>query len=490
MTLLDFDWLLMLEVLYLVVLSFTCFRIVYDTRSVSKTLAYLLFAIFVPFFGILFYFSFGINYRKRKIYKHKLGLDDKFKQEMNMLLGAENLDEAIHIHRELTHSKRLIKLMANPKSNRSVLLPNNDVKILLNGEQKFEVLLEDLKNAQHHIHIEYYIYENDTVGNEIKDILIQKAAQGVKVRLIYDDFGSKSIRSNIVKELRNNRVEAYPFNKVRLLLLANRLNYRNHRKIVVIDGCIAYTGGINISDRYINNGTNRTYWRDTHIRILGTGALALQRIFISDWNFCSNQRLPVNGQKFFPYKNMPHYGDVKLQVLSSGPDSDQPNILFATLQAIQNAKQEILLTTPYYIPDEFLQQSLVMAALGGVKIKLLVPNQGDSKVVDFVSRIYFEELLQTGVEIYLYQKGMIHAKTFVIDEAVASVGTANLDLRSFDLNFEVSTLIYDVQLSKSLKANFMDDLKQSQQLLYTRWVKRSLWIKILEKILRLVSPFM
>jgi cardiolipin synthase len=484
------DWVLLAEIAYLSVLGITCFRIVFDTESVSKTLAYLLFAVFVPFAGIIFYFSFGINYRKRKIYYKKLNVDEQYKKEVFHLFQASNLDEVIHKDQVLAKSERLIKLLANQKSNKATLLPNNELCLLFNGEEKFKALLVDLEQAKHHIHLEYYIIENDSMGNTIKQILIRKAQQGVKVRVIYDDFGSKSIRRNIAQELNNNGVEAFPFHKVRLLFLANRLNYRNHRKIVVIDGTIAYTGGINISDRYVNDTHTDLYWRDTHLRINGTGALALQQLFISDWNFCSGQHLPISGSKFFPLKNMELRGTSTIQVISSGPDSDLPNILLATLQAVHTAQAEILLTTPYYIPDEALQQSLVMAALGGVDVKLLVPKDGDSKVVDLVSRIYFEELLQAGVKIYLYEKGFIHAKTFVVDGVLASVGTANLDLRSFDLNFEVSTLIYDAKIATELKEAFYNDLKFSKQLLYTRWVKRSLWLKGLEKVLRLVSPFL
>ena len=483
-------WILIAEILYLLILGLTCFRIVYDTRSVSKTLAYLLFAVFVPFAGIIFYFSFGINYRKRKIYDKKLNVDEHFKKEVYRLCQTHNLEETIHNDEVLLPSEQLIKFLANKKAASAFLMPNNNISLLFNGEAKFAKLIEDLKAAKHHIHIEYYIYDNDEIGNTIKNILIEKAKQGVKVRLIYDDFGSKHIRKNIARELSKTGVDVYPFNKIKLLFFANRLNYRNHRKIVVIDGIIAYTGGINISDKYINSKQKPLYWRDTHLRIQGAGAFALQQIFISDWNFSSGQRLPVTGNRYFPFKEMETFGQSRLQVVSSGPDSDMPNILYAILQAIRQAKTEILLTTPYYIPDESLQQSLVMAALSGIEVKLLVPAKGDSKFVDFVSRIYFEELLQAGVKIYLYEKGFIHAKTFVVDGTLASVGTANLDLRSFDLNFEVAALIYDAKIAEELKAAFYKDLKNAKQLFYTRWVKRSVWIKALERVLRLVSPFM
>lgn len=484
------QWLLVVEIIYLLLLVFTCLRIVYDTNSISKTISYLLFAVFVPVVGIAFYFSFGINYRKRKIYDKKLNVDEKFKKEVQAMFQANDLEEVIHKEKNLLKVGRLVRLLANKKVGRAFLFPNNEARLLHNGEEKFPLLLEDLRQAQHHIHIEYYIYDNDEIGNTIKNILIEKAKQGVSVRLIYDDFGSKNIRRNIVRELKKNGVEAYPFNKVRLLFLANRLNYRNHRKIVVIDGTTAYTGGINISDKYINNGRYEIYWRDAHLRIRGPASFALQQVFISDWNFCSKKDLPIKGKDFFPFNRLEAYGNAKMQVISSGPDSDLPNILYATLQAISTAETEILLTTPYYIPDESLQQSLIMAALSGIDVKLLVPEASDSKIVTIVSRAYYEELLQAGVKVYLYQKGFIHAKTFVVDRKIASVGTANLDLRSFDLNFEVSTLIYDVKIAEQLSDAFYADLTHAKLVQHNKWIKRSIWERGWERFLRLISPFM
>lgn len=483
-------WVIVGEVLYALVLGFTCLRIVFDTRSVSKTVAYLLFAIFVPFIGIIFYFSFGINYRKRKLYDKKLKVDDSFKKEVYSLLKTHNLNDEIKANADLHNSSRLIKLLAHKKLNRAFLQGNNQVQLLFNGENKFPKLINDLKNAKHHIHIEYYIFDNDEIGNLIKNILIQKAKEGVIIRFIYDDFGSKDIRRNIVKQLRAAGISAYPFNKVHLLFIANRINYRNHRKIIIIDGLLGYVGGINIADKYINAPEKKLYWRDTHLRVHGTAALALQQVFISDWNFASGEELAVTDDDYFPIRENTNFGNAKLQIISSGPDSDLPNILYAILQCIHQAQSEILLTTPYYIPDDFLQESLVIAALSGIKVKLLVPEKGDSKLVNTVARSYYSELLEAGAEVYLYHKGFVHAKTFVIDGEVASVGTANLDLRSFDLNFEVAAMIYDKDAAEVLKNAFYDDLQHASQLNYHQWVKRSVFARISEKVLKLVSPFM
>lgn len=327
------------------------------------------------------------------------------------------------------------------------------------------------------------------MGNQLKEILIQKAKESVKVRFIYDDFGSKNIRKTIVKELKNAGIEAFPFHKIKWIYLANRINYRNHRKIVVIDGKTAFVGGINVCDKYINQPKNKVFWRDTHLMIKGFSALSLQEIFMLDWNFSSGQTLPIS-QEFFPLQRFEYQQRKYAQIISSGPDSDIPTILYSLLIAIGLAKEEILLTTPYFIPENSLQEVLIIAAKSGVKVKLLVPKKGDSAVVDMANRSFFGDLLEAGVEIYLYEKGFVHSKTFVIDGELASVGTANLDIRSFSLNFEVSALLFDKNLAKTLREDFYTDLKNSQKINSYEWKKRPKIKKIIEKIIKLASPFM
>ena len=349
------------------------------------------------------------------------------------------------------------------RTERTFAIPNEKIRVLQNGETLFPVLLEELRKAQHHIHIEYYIYENDDIGNQLKNILIEKAKSGVEVRFIYDDFGSKSIRKNIVRELRAARVQAYPFHKINFIYFANRINYRNHRKIVVIDGKTSFVGGINVSDKYINSGKNALYWRDTHLMLKGLTTLSLQMVFLSDWNFCSGEQVAVQSQ-YFPIAISESSAEHYAQIAYSGPDSDLPTILYTTIQAIYAAKEEILLTTPYYIPDASLQEALIVAALSGVSVRLLLPEKGDSVLVNTTAEAFFEELLNAGVEIYRYQKGFVHAKTFVIDGQWASVGTANLDARSFDLNFEVSALVFDRAIATELRTDFYRDVASSQKL--------------------------
>lgn len=320
--------------------------------------------------------------------------------------------------------------------------------------------------------------------------MIEKAKEGIEVRFIYDDFGSASIRKSLVKRLRNNGVKAFPFYKIKLIKLASRLNYRNHRKIIVIDGRISFVGGINISDKYSNAATgNKLYWRDTHLKIEGDSTAILQHIFIGDRNYCADKKLKITDQYF------PKIGELdgetqNIQIVSSGPDSDRPSIYYAIIKAIQSAKKEILLTSPYFIPGETIIDSMKMAALSGVEVKLLVPGISDSYLVNAAAKSYYTQLLKAGVQIYLYKKGFVHAKTMVADRALAIVGTANLDYRSFDLNFEVNAVVYDDQLAEELAFNFENDLLHSEEIDIQSWLNRPKYIQLIEKIVRLISPML
>lgn len=481
-------WILVLEIVYTLFIIAVCLRIIYDTRSVSKTLAYLMLAVFLPVIGVIIYFSFGINYRVRKIYNKKIISDDIISQRINARIVLNSEKAIDEMNPELKKYKKMAQLLLN--SNMSGLSGHNEVKLLLNGEQKFPEVLEALRNAKHHIHLEYYIFEDEKIGNEIKDILVEKARAGIQVRFIYDDFGSRSIRKKVVPELKAAGVQAFPFYKVIFIAFANRLNYRNHRKIIIVDGNIAFTGGINISDRYINNPDDHKalFWRDTHVKIMGPGVHYLQHLFISDWNFCSEESLEIQEAFFNTHEKLK--GDVEVQIAASGPDSDHPTILLNLIQAIGMADQEILITSPYFIPGISLLDALFVAALSGVKVKLLVPFESDSIWVAAAARSYYQELLDVGVEIYQYQKGFIHAKTMVIDEQLSFIGTANMDERSFELNFEVNTVIYDTGIAKELKKAFEEDLSFSVPIDATTWAARSARVQFPEKIARLLSPLL
>ncbi len=478
------DLRIIITTIYLPVLILICLRIIFETRSSTKTLAYLFFCIFVPVIGILFYVTFGINYWRKKLYNKKQQQDWKMLDKLAKEI--EHYQQAFLVKKDasIIQNAELASMLVNDLN--SSLTRGNQVKLLLNGEEKFPELIECIRNAKHHIHIEYYIYANDKIGSTIIDLLIQKAKEGVEVRFIYDDFGSPGIKRSTERRLKEAGARVYPFHKVKFYLLANRINFRNHRKIVVIDGKTGFTGGINVCDKYINDGKKKLYWRDTHLRIDGPGVYYLQYLFISDWNFCCPDEL-IPDTNYFS-KNFDKKNDVFVQIAASGPDSAQPSILFSILQAIYLAKEEILITTPYFIPGENIIDALRIAAVSGLSVKLLVPGISDSRFVNAASKVHYSELLNAGVEIYLYAKGFVHAKTLVTDGKLSMVGTANMDHRSFEYNFEVNAIVYDSKFSQGLRDIFFQDIKDAKKIDPVKWNNRPFLVKFAEKIAKLFSP--
>ena len=479
-----------LEILYLLILFLVCIRIIYDTRNNTKTLAYLLFAIFAPFIGMAFYFLFGINYRNRKMYSKKLINNHTIAAKLKGYIHQYSLETFNQSDATVKNYKELANMLLTEST--SPLTSDNEVTLLLNGENKFPELIRALKAAKQHIHIEYYIVEDDETGKEIESVLIQKAGEGIQVRFIYDDYGSRSIRKTLVPRLRNAGIKAYPFFKVRFITLANRLNYRNHRKIVVIDGKTGFLGGINISDRYVNTTerANKVFWRDTHLRLDGPAVQYLQYLFLCDWNFCADAPLEPDNLLFPPLSSIPKLGNKIVQIAASGPDSETPIILYSIIQAINLASKEILISTPYFVPNESLLDALRIASLGGLKIKIILPLKSDSSIVDLAVQSYYNELLSVGIEIYRYQKGFMHAKTIVFDGQLAMVGTSNMDIRSFDLNFEVNAIVYDKEIAEKLQETFYDDLKDSVRVDTLDWENRTAIRKLTEKAFRLISPLL
>ncbi|MDW5289822.1 cardiolipin synthase [Formosa sp. PL04] len=484
------NWTLILQLSYIIIVAIVCLRIIYDTNHITKTLSYLLLVVFVPFIGIIFYFSFGMNYRTRKIYSKKLFSNIKFEKQLEIKLEQyakriiKNKGELLSSNERLVHL--LFKEISSPLTN------SNEVDLLINGENKFPEVYKAIEAAKHHIHIEYYIFTDDVVGKKIEELLIKKSKEGVQIKFMYDDYGSSSIRKSLVYRLRDAGIEAYPFYKIKLIYLANRMNYRNHRKIIVIDGRVGFVGGINVSDKYINEITTDpfTYWRDTHLKIHGPAVWYLQYLFLCDWNFCANCEIEPEGDLFPDLDTFKTKTNIAVQIAASGPDSGTPTILYSLLQAISLAEYEVLITTPYFVPNESIMDALCIAAMSGVKVKLLVPWSSDSRLVNAAASSYYEELLKAGVRIFRYKKGFIHAKTMAIDDEIAIVGSANMDMRSFDLNFEVNAIVYDRGVNKKLKDAYYNDLNGAEEIDLKRWQERSWYHELSEKLARLLSPLL
>lgn len=468
---------------YYIGIAVLIFSILLDNRNPSKTLGYVLVLIFLPVIGVIIYFYFGRDYRKRKLFNRKgmidIGLLQRWKNEKEVVFeesfSTEYIDES---------NKTVSKLLQN---NNAYLSTNNYLKVLRNGEEKFKDLIACLEKATHHIHFEYYIIEDDPLVHCIMDILKRKAQEGVEVRIIYDDVGSSKLKHKFIKDLKSNGIEIYPFMKVRFPFFTSNANYRNHRKIVIIDGNIAFTGGINLSTRYLNNADSKTYWRDTHLRLDGECVQQLQIQFLLMWRFVSNIQLAIQ-ISYFPV--LPTYKKTAIQIAFSGPDSDWASIMLAFFKAISIAKKQVLITSPYFIPNDQILTAIQSAALSGVEVKVLIPGHSDSKIVQSATMSYCKELLTSGVKVYLYQKGFIHAKTIVVDNSLATVGTTNMDYRSFNINFEVNAFIYENKIIEELTNQFNDDLKNAVELKLNRWEKRPLTKKVIESSARLLAPLL
>lgn len=484
------DLVSILQFAYIGIVILVCLRVIYDTNHTSKTLSYLLLVIFVPIVGIIFYFSFGVNYRNRKIYSKKLFNNVKFERKLAIQLEKYTKQIIKNKGELLESNEKLVRLLFNEIS--SPLTNRNEVDLLLNGEIKFPEVYKAIEAAKYHIHFEYYVFTDDIVGSKIEELLIRKAKEGVKIKFMYDDYGSSTIRKSLVLRLREAGIEAYPFYKIKLIYLANRINYRNHRKIIVIDGRVGFVGGINVSDKYINAIETEpfSYWRDSHLKIHGPAVWYLQYLFLCDWNFCASCEIEPSEHLFPELDSFETNSNVAVQIAASGPDSGTPTILYSLLQAISLAQQEILITTPYFVPNESIMDALCIAAMSGVKVKLLVPRSSDSKLVNAAASSYYEELLNSGVRIYRYTKGFVHAKTMAIDNEIAIVGSANMDMRSFDLNFEVNAIVYDHVVNKKLKDAFYNDLNDADEIDLERWQERSWYHELTEKLARLLSPLL
>src|SRR5699024_564922 len=436
------------------ILAFTI--IFFERKNASSTWAWLMVLFFIPVLGFILYLIFGRKLSHRNIFiwdtKSRLGVERRVNEQL-AILESDNIpykQEVLRQYKELYY--------LHLKHNDAIYSQNNLINLYTDGEEKFSALIDDLEAATDHIHMVYYIIRQDQLGTKIADILIKKANEGVDVRLLYDDMGSRGLGKRFLRRLRHAGVHVEAFFPPKIPKINLKINFRNHRKIAVIDGKIGYIGGFNIGDEYLGKSEKFGYWRDTHLRIQGDAVQTLQTRFILDWNQASRERIEYNERYYI--KAIEH-SDVGVQIVSSGPDSDWEQIKYGYIKMILAAKEYVYIQTPYFIPDESLMDALRIAALSGVKIKIMIPNKPDHVFVYWATLSYVGELLNEGAEIYLYQNGFLHAKTIVVDGKVSSVGTANIDVRSFRLNFEVNAFLYDVKMAEKLVAAFKEDIHVS-----------------------------
>jgi cardiolipin synthase len=475
---------LLIDGLYIITVLFTVILVIQQKGDPLKTISWLLVIILLPYVGIILYFFFGKNYRKEKIYSRK-GLSDLEHLKILSIDQFINLPNKDIFKNEKLRSKiNIMKLLLN--SSKSLVTEKNKVFILQNGRATFDSIIEAIEKAKHHIHLEYYIIEDDHIGNLIRKLLIKKTQEGVVVRFIYDDVGCWSLPKNFINSMSDAGIQIFPFLPVRFPFFTNKINYRNHRKIVVIDGEIGFVGGLNIADRYLKGIEDIGIWRDVHLRLEGEAVSSLQVVFLVDWYFVSDEI--VQGEKYFPPMLLQEQHLV--QITTSGSDSDWANIMQAYFAAISSAQSSIYICSPYFLPNESILTALKTASLSGLDVRIILPARSDSKMVFWSSRSYVSELLEAGIRVFFYQKGFPHSKLLIVDEVLCSVGTANMDIRSFDQNFEVSAIIYDEAITLALLESYRADLKNSTEVLLSDWDKRPRSESIKESIARIFSPLL
>ena len=479
---------IVLYIVYAILMIYTIIKIVLDTRSTPKTLAYLLLIIVLPFLGIILYYAIGINYRHHRSISKGIKSDSEVDLQFQKLV--ENKTESlIHSQQvEITHFEPLVHFL---KGIGNEHLSLNDFHILINGEAKFPEVLKSLKKATHFIHMEYYDWENDIRGNQIKEVLLQKAKEGIAIKVLYDDYASRKIKKNIIKELEQGGILICPKIKIKFKEFANRINHRDHRKIIIVDGIEGFVGGINISDRYDNSIDTGLYWRDTHVKFTGPLVLALERHFLVSWNSSSPLQFDFSNAVFPKTEIENHKGIRALgQLVVGGPIYPNSNIMLSYMKIFTLAKEKIYITNPYFIPSESILNALCQAALSGVDVRLMVPEKSDSAIVGAASKFYFDELLAAGVRIFLYKKGFIHAKTIVADSQLSIIGTANMDIRSFDLNFEIMSVIYSHEMGQQLEQIYTTDLNECREIILDEWNKKGIFNTLAYAIARLISSFL
>lgn len=454
-----------------------------ERRNPTATWAWVLVLMFIPVLGFILYLFLGQDLRRKKVFSLKEGDDiEKLAIQYEQLLKDESFD---YTHPAVNTDKDLINLYLN--NSRAIFTHNNKIQILKDGQEKFPALLKALKAARHHIHMEYYIIRNDEIGREVRDILVAKAKEGVEVRLLYDGMGCLSLSKSYFKPIIEAGGETASFFPPFLPHINIRVNYRNHRKIIVIDGEKAFAGGLNLGDEYLGKSSRYGYWRDTHLLIEGSAVDFLQLRFMSDWQFASKNTLPLVSN-YFPIKEI--VGTAGVQVVSSGPDSKWEAIRQGFFKMITKAEKSIYIHTPYFVPDDSLAEALKTAALGGVDVRIMIPDKPDHPFVHWASISFLSELLDAGAKAYIYTNGFLHSKAVMVDGRIASVGSANFDIRSFKMNFEVNAFIYDPFTVSQLEQQFINDMNDCVEMTKETYAHRSIVVRVKEPISRLISPLL
>lgn len=459
--------------------------IFFQRKNPTSVWTWLLILYFIPVAGFIFYLLLGEDMHKRRMFRTK-EVEDRIHEAIRSQVASIETKE---LQAEFPKLKKYSDLIYyNLESSGAMLSDNNRIAVFTDGNKKFDALLEDMRQAEKFIHIQYYIIKNDILFERIKEVLIQKAKEGVEVRILYDGMGGRFVSAKYWKKLRACGIDTAVFFPPLLGWLHLRMNYRNHRKIAVIDGRIGYVGGFNIGKEYIGLDEKFGYWRDTHLRLEGEAVSGLQLRFILDWNYAARENL-LNEELYFPEK-WERIGSSAVQIVSSGPDSKLQNVRNNYLKLIHKAERSIYIQTPYFVPDEAVYYALITAIYSGVEVSIMIPSMPDHPFVYWATYSYIGDMIMAGAKCYVYDHGFLHAKGLIVDEEVYCYGTANMDNRSFRLNFEVNATVYDEKEAEKMVELFKKDLEVCTRITKDMYASRSLKIRFREQVSRLLSPLL
>ncbi|WP_435922204.1 cardiolipin synthase [Paenibacillus sp. DYY-L-2] len=455
-----------------------------EFRKPDKAIAWMFILFAVPLIGFILYYFLAQDYKKRR--KLRRSGSRLFQEMKERLWRQAEIVESIGemSNPQFEGQERLFNLLT--RISESPITGCNETKVLSSGEEAFDAMLAAMEKAKDHIHIQFYIFRDDGIGKKFKEIMIRKAREGVTVRFLCDGLGSYRLPASFVRALKEAGVEVYFFLPPFIAFLDRRVNFRNHRKILIIDGTVGFVGGLNIGDDYLGLYKKMGYWRDTHLQITGDAVYFLQNTFLGDWRLASGQK--IHDPDLFPEHHC--RGKEQVQVLSSGPDQHWNALQEMCFGAMTSAKRRIWIATPYFIPDPGIYEGLKMAAVSGVEVIVIIPGHADSRVVKLASLSYVEDLLKAGVQFYEYAKGFIHAKVLIVDDLLASVGTANMDMRSFFCNFEMTAVMFDPEPISRLSRDFEQDLSDSRLIVPQKFSRRPRRQKLAEMLARLLSPLL
>jgi len=481
-------WTILSAILYAanwIIVIWSCFSLIGKKQDPSKTISWVMIMILLPYIGLLLYVLFGRNFRKEYQYNKKGNGDLLYKKKLADKYISLFSNKDI-LPKDIAEFHKLIIL--NLKSNLSIPSIDKSIDIYFSGHDAIDAMCEEMEKAKEYIHLQSYIIEEDNVGNRIKDILIRKSQEGIEIRLIYDGFGAHGLSKKYLSELSNAGVELIPFSPLRPFLL--RANYRNHRKILIIDGKTGFLGGVNLSNNYY------TEWRDTHIKIVGQSVDSLQSSFLLDRYFVLNKHI-ARRHNYFPNFHFSPHQNTKLdtnsilsQIVTSGPDSQWASIMQCYTSAILQAKDHIYINTPYFVISSTMLNAIKITALSGVKVYLMIPEKSDTFISGWATRSYVKELLIAGVNIYFFKRRFNHSKVLSFDNKFCIIGSANIDNRSMEQNFEITSILYNADCAKKVESQFEKDLLSCSHITLDSWHKRPKRARIYESIGRLVSPLM